>query len=54
MRYAKNRKLQPYQVKAIRQLRQEGFPRRFIAKVFDVSQTVIYLISSYATYRDIK
>ena len=48
------RKLQPYQVRLIRQMRREGFTRVFLAKLFGVSRNVIHLILSNGSYKDIR
>ena len=51
MRYP--RKLQPYQVVLIRQMKREGFRRRYLAKLFGVSKNAVHQILSHSTYKDI-
>ena len=48
------RKLQPYQVLRLRQMRAEGFSRRYLAKLFGVSKNTVHQILSYSTYKNIR
>jgi transcriptional regulator with XRE-family HTH domain len=48
------RKLQPYQVVRLRQMRAEGFTRRYIAKLFGVSKNTVHQILACSTYKDVK
>jgi hypothetical protein len=48
------RKLQPYQVILIRQMRREGFNRRFLAKLFGLSINALYQLLARSTYKDIR
>jgi hypothetical protein len=48
------RKLQPYQVVLIRQMRREGFTRRFLYRLFRVSANALHQVLARATYKDIK
>ena len=48
------RKLQPYQVVLIRQMRREGFTRVFMCRLFRVSLHCLHLILSRSTYKDIR
>lgn len=50
----RDRKLESYQVILIRQMRREGFRRKFISKLFGVSENSIYRIMDRSTYKDIK
>ena len=52
MRYP--RKLQPYQVVRLRQMRREGFSRPFLAGLFGISVNALYNILSRSTYKDVK
>ena len=48
------RKLQPYQVVLLRQMRREGFTRPFLARLFGISKNGIQQLLAHSTYRDIK
>jgi predicted transcriptional regulator len=48
------RKLWPYQVRLLRQMRKEGFTRSFLAELFGLSPNAVQHILSFSTYRDIK
>jgi uncharacterized protein (DUF2236 family) len=48
------RKLAPYQVQLLRQMRKEGFTRSFLSKLFNLSPNAVQDILSHSTYRDIK
>jgi hypothetical protein len=48
------RKLQPYQVVLIRQMRREGFSRRYLAKLFRVSKNTVHQILACSTYKDVR
>ena len=48
------RKLQPYQIVRLRQMRAEGFGRRYLAKLFRVSKNTVHQILSYSTYKNIR
>jgi hypothetical protein len=48
------RKLQPYQVVLIRQMRREGFKRAWLARLFGISKHSLHLILSGATYKDVR
>jgi len=48
------RKLQPYQVVLIRQMRREGFSRPFMCRLFRVSKNVIHQLLARSTYKDIR
>jgi transposase len=51
MRHA--RKLQPYQVRRLRQMKRQGFSRRYLAKLFGVSKNTVHQILAYSTYKDV-
>jgi hypothetical protein len=48
------RKLQPYQVVLIRQMRREGFRRRFLARLLGLSIHALQQLLAKSTYKDIK
>jgi len=48
------RKLQPYQVLLVRQMRREGFTRPFMARLFGVSLNTIHQLLARATYKNIR
>lgn len=48
------RKLQPYQVRLIRQMRKEGFSRWFLAELFGISLNALQDILSFSTYKDVR
>jgi hypothetical protein len=48
------RKLAPYQVQRLREMRRQGFTRSFLSKLFNLSPNAVQDILSYSTYRDIK
>ena len=48
------RKLQPYQVVLIRQMKREGFRRRYLATLFGVSKNTVHQILACSTYKDVK
>jgi hypothetical protein len=48
------RKLAPYQVQRLREMRRQGFPRKFLVKLFNLSPNAVQDILSFSTYRDIK
>jgi hypothetical protein len=48
------RKLQPYQVVLIRQMKREGFRRRYLANLFRVSKNTVHQILAHSTYKDVK
>lgn len=54
MRYSPKRKLQPYQIVLMRQMRREGFTRSFLAKLFGISQQAVQQVFNRSTYKDIK
>lgn len=47
------RKLQPYQVVLVRQMRREGFTRKFMSRLFGISRTSLNQLLAYATYKEI-
>jgi transposase len=47
------RKLQPYQVRRLRQMKRQGFSRRYLAKLFGVSKNTVQQILAYSTYKDV-
>ena len=48
------RKLQPYQVVLIRQMKREGFSRRYLCQLFNISKNTVHQILSHSTYKDVK
>jgi len=50
----RTRKLEDYQVILIRQMRREGFRRKFIAERFGISIHTIQLLMSNSTYKDVR
>jgi len=48
------RKLEPYQVVLIRQMRREGFTRRFLMYLFGISRNTLHQLLAKSTYKDIK
>ena len=48
------RKLQPYQVVLIRQMRREGFSRPFLCRLFGISLTTLYHLLTKSTYKNIR
>jgi len=48
------RKLQPYQVVLIRQMRREAFPRAFLCRLFGISKNTLHQLLARSTYKDIK
>lgn len=48
------RRLLPYQVILIRQMRREGFTRSFLARLFGLSKTALHQILVKSTYKDIR
>jgi DNA invertase Pin-like site-specific DNA recombinase len=48
------RKLQPYQIVRLRQMRRQGFSRRYLAKLFGISKNTVHQILAYSTYKDVK
>lgn len=47
------RKLQPYQVRRLRQMHREGFTRWFLSRLFGLSLNAVQDILSFSTYKDI-
>jgi len=48
------RKLQPYQVLLVRQMRREGFTRPFMAALFGISRNSLHQLLARSTYKDIR
>jgi len=48
------RKLQPYQVILIRQMRKEGFTLRFLTSLFGLSKTALHQLLAKSNYKDIR
>jgi predicted transcriptional regulator len=38
----------------LRQMRQQGFSRRYLAKLFGISKNAVHQILSYSTYKNVK
>jgi len=49
-----SRKLLPYQVILIRQMRREGFRRTFIGRLFGISKNTLHQLLAHSTYKNIK
>jgi hypothetical protein len=47
------RKLQPYQIVLLRQMKREGFMRPFLARLFGISKNSVHQILARSTYKDI-
>jgi len=47
------RKLLPYQVVLIRQMKREGFTRSFMAQLFGISKNGLHQLLARATYKDV-
>jgi lambda repressor-like predicted transcriptional regulator len=48
------RKLQPYQVVLLRQMRREGFTRPFLSRLFGLSLNSLHQILARSTYKDVR
>ena len=48
------RRLEPYQVIWARQMRREGFPRSFVARLLGISVHALHMLVTKATYKDVK
>ena len=48
------RKLQPYQVVLIRQMKREGFSMPFMCRLFGLSKNALYQLLAKSTYKDIR
>ena len=52
MNKGRNRKLKENQVVLIRQMKREGFGRRYLAKVFGLSEHGVGLVTRRVTYKE--
>jgi len=48
------RKLEPRQVILMRQMRREGFKRKFLSQLFKISEHNVYQVVKYMTYKDVR
>jgi len=54
LRYNSKRKLEPYQVRLLRQMHREGFSRRWMSQLFKISAHSLQQLLAGSTYKNVK